>query len=96
MKKFKKGAFTLKEGVTDLVAFEKPIDAQLRQIVHWAEQTGVELAFGTTEDDTYICQYRVVAQTNQLCKGLVAELKAKVKELFPKLSLSYEWSGDCW
>lgn len=93
-KKFKRGAFVLKEGVTDLVAFEKPIEAQLRKIIDWAERNSVELAFGTTEDNTYICQYRVVAQTNQLCKGLVAELKAMVKELFPKLYLSHEWSGD--
>lgn len=95
-KKFKKGAFVLKEGVTDLVAFEKPIEAQLKEIIAWAERNRVELAFGTTENNTYICEYKVVANTNQLCRGLVAELKAMVKKLFPKLSLSHEFSGDCW
>ena len=84
-KKFKKGAFVLKEGVTDLVAFEKPIEAQLKEIIAWAERNRVELAFGTTENNTYICEYKVVANTNQLCRGLVAELKAMVKKLFPKL-----------
>lgn len=94
MKKFKKGAFILKEGVTDLEEFEKPIEAQLNDIIAWAENNGVALAFGTTEDDTYICEYKVVAQTNQLCKGYVSELKAMLKKLFPKVSLSWEGSGD--
>lgn len=93
-KKFKKGTFVLKEGVTDLVAFEKPIEAQLHEIIDWAEKNRFYLAFGTTEDDTYICEYRIIAQTAQLCKGYVAELKAMLKKMFPKLYLSHEWSGD--
>ncbi len=94
-KRFKKGAFVLAEGVTDPVEFEKPIEAQLMDIIAWAEKNRVDLAFGTTEDDTYICEYRVVAQTNQLCQGYVIELKAMLKKLFPKAYRGHEFSGHC-
>lgn len=93
-KKFKKGAFALQKDVTDLEAFEKPIEAQLHEIIAWADKNEIHLAFGTTEGNTYLCEFHIVAQTASLCKGYVSELRAKLKKLFPKLYLSYEWSGD--
>lgn len=96
MHRFKKGTFMLKEGVTDLVAFEEPIRPKLQKIIDWATQEGIGLKFGTSEDNTYLCEYDVVARTNQLCAGYVSELKAMLKELFPKVSMIREWSGTCW
>lgn len=93
--RFKKGTFMLKEGVTDLVAFEEPILPGLKNIILWATQNGIDLRFGTSDDGTYLCEYHVVARTNQLCGGYVSELKAMLKELFPKVSRIVEWSGVC-
>ena len=93
-RKFKKGVFFLQKDVTNLVEFEKPIESKLRDIIAWAENKDVELAFGTTEDNTYVCQYKVVAHTTTLCKGYVSELKAMLKNLFPKIYRIWEGSGD--
>lgn len=92
-KRFKKGTLILKEGVTDLVAFEEPIMPQLKEIIAWGEKNDIGLAFGTSEDNTYLCEYDVSAETDQLCKGYVSELKSMLKKLFPKLRLHMEWSG---
>lgn len=94
--RFKKGTFQLKEGVTDLVAFEEPIRPQLMKIIDWASENGIGLKFGTSEDNTYLCEYDVVCLTDKLCAGYVSELKAMLKVLFPKICRIREWSGTCW
>lgn len=93
--RFKKGTFMLKEGVTDLVAFEAPILPKLKKIIDWATLNGIDLRVGTSENGTYLCEYHVVARTNQLCAGYVSELKVMLKELFPKVCRIVEWSGTC-
>lgn len=93
-KKFIRGTFELAKNVTDIEAFEEPKMPKLMEIIEWAKKNGVALAFGTSEDNTYLCVYDVVANTVQMCKGYKEELKAMLKEIFPKPVCVMEWRGD--
>lgn len=93
-KKFIRGTFELQKDVTDIEAFEAPIMPQLMEIIDWAKKNGVGLTFGTSEDNTYLCEFDVVANTVQLCKGYKAELKDLLKKIFPKVRCIVEWQGN--
>lgn len=93
-KKFIRGTFELEKNVTDLVSFEQPKMPQLMKIIEWAKKNGVGVTFGTSADDTYLCEFDVTAQTIQMCKGYVAELKSMLKDIFPKASKIVEWQGN--
>ena len=93
-KKFIRGTFELEQNVTDLEAFEHPKMPKLMEIIEWAKKNGVALTFGTSEDNTYLCEFDVVAKTVQMCKGYKEELKAMLKEIFPKARCIVEWRGD--
>lgn len=94
MKKFIKGTFELEKDVTDLVAFEEPIKPQLLEIIEWANKYEIGITFGTSDDNTYLCEFDVTAKTVQMCKGYVAELNAMLKDIFPKTRKIIEWRGD--
>ena len=94
MKKLKKGVFEIEKNVTDPVAFEEPIKPKLMEIIEWATKHEIGIAFGTSADNTYLCEYDVRAETVQMCKGYVAELKAMLKNIFPKTRRLYEWTGE--
>jgi hypothetical protein len=49
--KFIKGTFELEQNVTDLVAFEEPIEPKLTNILNWGNENGVALQFGTSDDN---------------------------------------------
>jgi hypothetical protein len=94
MKKFIKGAFELDKNVTDLVAYEKPIEGKLKKICDWGDQFKISIQFGTTEDNTYLCEYRVIANTKTLCNGLIRELKELLHEAFPTVKTLWQMSGN--
>ena len=96
MKKFIKGAFELDENVIDLVAHEEKHKIALEEIVEWANNAGVAILFGTSEDNTYLCEYKIVGKTVAFCKGLASELKALLKDEFPKTKMVWQGTGDCW
>lgn len=94
MKKFKKGTFELEKNVTDPVAFEEPIKPKLMKIIEWATKHEIAITFGTSANNTYLCEYDVRAETVQMCKGYVVELKAMLKDIFPKVRRLYECTGN--
>lgn len=96
MKKFIKGALELDKNVTDLVAYEKPKEKQLKEICDWGDQFKIYIQFGTTEDDRYLCEYRIVANTKALCNGLFRELKELLHEVFPYVKSLWQMGGSCW
>lgn len=93
-KKFIRGTFELEQNVTDLEAFEKPKLSHLNYIINWATDNGVKVIFGTSEDNTYLCEFEAVANTVQMCKGYVTELKSMLKTIFPKANVIVEWRGE--
>lgn len=94
MKKFVQGSFALDRNVVDLEGYEKPITNDLNSILEWGTKHGAYICFGTSADDTYLCEYKIVANTIQCCKGLSKELKSMLKPIFPKIQLLWEGSGD--
>lgn len=96
MKKFIEGALELDKNVTDLVAYEKPKEKQLKEICDWGDQFKIYIQFGTTEDDRYLCEYRIVANTKALCNGLFRELKELLHEVFPYVKSLWQMGGSCW
>ena len=81
--KFIKGAIELDKNVTDLTAYEEPKKNKLDEIVEWCNKYNVYIIFGTSDDNTYLCEYKVVANTKAMCKGVVKELKEILKGMFP-------------
>jgi len=96
MKKFIKGTLELDKNVTDLVAYEKPKTKQLEALVKWCDRFNVAIQCGTSDDNTYLCEYRIVAQTKALCNGLFRELKEILHESFPYVKTLWQASGNCW
>lgn len=93
-KKYIKATYELAKNVTDLEAFEQPRDAYLQTLLNWATDNNMSMRFGASEDNTYLCECRATARTNQMCKGYIAELKGMLKAEFPKVKIIYEESGN--
>ena len=71
--------------------------ATIDGICEWADKVGMYVAFGTSDDDTYLCQYETVQFTKAMCSGLSNELKARLKaEWKSSVQLGYQAFGDCW
>ena len=96
MKRFIKGIFELDKNVTDLVAYEEKKKVQLLNIVDWCNRFEVEINLGTADDNTYLCEYKIVANTKAMCKGLLKELKQMLKDCFPYVETLLQMEGDCW
>ena len=94
MKKFIKGTFELDTNVTDLIKYEKKHDTMLNQLIEWADSLGVALNIGTSEDNTYLCEYKIVGNTASYCKSLCSELRQILKNEFPKTKSLWQGSGD--
>ena len=95
MKKFVKGALELDKNVTDLVAYEKTKELKLKAICDWGDKFGVYIQFGTTEDNRYLCEYRITANTKALCNGLFRELKDLLNDVFPSPKPLWQVGGSC-
>ena len=95
MKKFIKGALELDKNVIDLVAYEKPIENKLKAICDWGDTFQIGIQFGSTEDNRYLCEYRITANTKALCNGLFQELKELLHEVFPYVKSLWQMGGSC-
>lgn len=94
MTKFIKGTFELDENVTDLAAYEEKKKVQILEIVDWCNSFGVAINMGTADDNTYLCEYKIVAKTKAMCNSLLRELKEMLKGCFPYVKLIWQGSGD--
>jgi hypothetical protein len=95
MRKFIKGQFELDKNVEDLEEYEAKKINKIKEIVEWCNSFGVAIAMGTSEDNTYLCEYKIVARTKQMCNGLLKEMKDMLKATFPYVKLILQESGDC-
>ena len=94
MKKFIRGTFELEQNIGDLNVYEAKKELYVKSIVQWANKHCVDVLLGESEDNCYLCEYVVRANTDALCKGYVAELKHMLKIGFPKIRLLYQASGN--
>lgn len=94
MRKFAEGTFELDKNVTDLVEYEKEKEEFIKGVIDWADKNDIGILFGSSDDNYYLCQFNIVADTSAMCKGYVSELKAKLKKQFPKIKLIYQANGN--
>ena len=94
MKKFIKGTFELDKDVTDLEAYEENKKQKILEIVDWCNRFGVAINCGTADDNTYLCEYKIVANTKSMCNGLLQEFKELLKDCYPYVKMVWQGSGD--
>lgn len=94
MKKFIKGTFELDHNVTDLAEYEKKHGTMLGELIGWTERFGIAIYLGTSEDNTYLCEYKITGETASCCKSLCSELRQMLKAEFPKTKSLWQGSGD--
>lgn len=94
MNKFIKGCFELDKNVTDLVSYEEKKKVGLDRLIDWANGMEIGLKFGISDDNTYLCEYKIICKTASLCKGILSELKYELKSVFPKAKSSWQASGN--
>ena len=89
------GTFELDKNVSDLIKYEEEREEFLKEILEWGTHNEIGIAFGTSQDNTYMCEFSVVCNTSAMCKGYVAELKNKLKKMFPKARIIMQFNGTC-
>lgn len=94
MKKFIKGTFELDQNIGDLTEYEAKKELWLKSVIQWANEHDIEIVFGASDDDCYLCEYMARANTSSLCRGYAAELRKMLKIGFPKIKLLYQASGN--
>ena len=94
MKKFVRGTLQLAEYVEDTDAYTEKHRKFLESVVAWADRMEVQITFGASDDNAYLCEYVIMGNTNQYCKGLFSEMKQMLKPVFPQIQSLFQASGD--
>ena len=94
-KKFIKGTFELDKDVTDIVAYEEDKKDNILGIAKWCGESGVLLNMGTADDNTYLCEYKIVGNTKTQCNEILREFKKQLRNCFPCVKMLWQGSGDC-
>ena len=68
MNKFIKGCFELDKNVTDLVSYEEKKKVGLDRLINWANGMEIGLKFGTSDDNTYLCEYKIICKPHLYVK----------------------------
>ena len=94
-KKFVRGSYTLAANITDPDDYYQEHKAAIDGVIKWADQVGMYVGFGTSTDNTYLCEYDTTQFTKSMCTGLANELKARLKaEWKSSVKLGYQAYGD--
>ena len=94
MKKFIKGCYELDKNIDDLVTYEEPKKKQLLMFVNWCYENGVFVKAGLTEENEYVCNFKIIANSKAMCNALKQEFKEQLLEIFPYVKTIWEASGD--
>lgn len=94
MKKFIKGTFELDQNVINLEEYEATHKRAIDEIFDWANSFDVGINMGTSDDNTYLLEYKIVGHTASFCKGVLAELKSILKDEWKKTKSLWQGSGD--
>lgn len=71
--KYVRGSFLLEENVDDSKVYYEQHKAKVDEVIAWANQLHIYVAFGLSADHTYLCEYEVYGQTTRMCKGVASE-----------------------
>lgn len=94
MKKFIKGTFELDKDVINLEEYEDNHTIAIEEIIDWANSYNVAINMGTSDDNTYLLEYKIVGKTASFCKGLLSELRSMLKDEWKKTQSVWQASGD--
>lgn len=94
MKKFVRGTLQHEELVEDVEKYTEEHRNFLETMVEWADRMEMQITFGASSDNAYLCEYIIVGGTMRYCKGVFAELKEMLKPVFPKVKSLFQSSGD--
>ena len=94
-RKFIKGTFELDKDVTDIVAYEEEKKEKLLEIADWCNNSCVAINAGTADDNTYLCEYKIVGMTMAQCNETLRDLKKRLKDCFPYVKMIWQGNGDC-
>ena len=94
-RKFVRGSYILATNITDLDAYYHKHKTAIDSIIEWADKVGMYVGFGTSSDNTYLCEYDTTQLTKSMCTGLVNELKARLKaEWKSSVKLGFQAHGE--
>lgn len=93
-KKFIRGTIEIEGNVTDLEAFEIRHAPMLKSILDWGDFNQIMLRFGTSEDNTYLCEFNIRADTAKMCKGYLSVLAEKLKAINKKARVIFQAEGN--
>ena len=93
-KKFIRGSIEIESNVTDLEAFEKRHEPMLKHILDWGDFNQISLRFGTSADNTYLCEFDIRADTAKMCKGYLTVLAEKLKAINKKAQVIFQAEGN--
>lgn len=68
--------------------------AQIQPILDWGNKFGIAIRFGTNDDYDYLCEYKILGETIQYCKGMRSELKNMLKGIWKKPTVCFEMTGE--
>lgn len=94
MKKFIQGTFELDHDVIDLEGYEEKHKRAIEDIIDWANSFDVGINMGTSDDNTYLIEYKIVGNTASFCKGMLSELRTMLKDEWKKTKSLWQGSGD--
>ena len=94
MKKFIKGTFELDKDVINLEEYENKHTIAIEEIIDWANSYNIAINMGTSDDNTYLLEYKIVGKTASSCKGLLSELRSLLKDEWKKAQSVWQASGD--
>ena len=94
MKKFIKGTFELDQNIVNEEEYFQFYEPHLNEIIEWAEEHGIAMRFGVSDNNKYLCEYKVTGNTKKICKEFVADIKRELKAVWPKARSILEISGE--
>ena len=94
MRTFIKGQFALAKNVDDLVAYEEKCKSHICELLDYAEGKGLEFILGTSDDNTYFIEYRIIGKNYTYCNGVLSGMKSILRKGWGKIENLLQISGD--
>ena len=94
MKKFIQGTFELDQNIVNEEEYFKFYEPHEKEIIEWAVEHDIAMRFGVSDNNKYLCEYKVTGQTKKICKEFVADIKRKLKSVWPKAQSVFEVYGE--
>lgn len=84
------GRYILQPNIQDGEEFYNRNKEIIENAISFADDKKFYVEFGTTTNNNYVCNYLIEGATKAYVKGIAAELKSLLKQVFNTMKLSYE------